>query len=213
MRSRCSAGRGRSTSPPRRRSTTRCGTASPGTAPGAGDGWTTVEAPLDLAGALRAQARVGARERDRPGVLVDCLTVWLGNLMHAGRDVDREAGRLLESPAAAEAPSPPRPRRQRGRARRGSGQPDGPRLPGPCRAAQPGARGAGGSGGAGDRGGSPSSSSRAEAGLGRAASRKRTRRPNRANPRPARTETGAGRGRPGPTQPRPERNPTMSHRR
>lgn len=71
-----------------------------------GDGWTTVEAPLDLAGALRAQARVGAPERDGPGVLVDCLTVWLGNLMHAGRDVDREAGRLLESPAAAEAPSP-----------------------------------------------------------------------------------------------------------
>ena len=68
-----------------------------------GDGWTTVEAPLDLAGALRAQARVGARERDRPGVLVDCLTVWLGNLMHAGRDVDREAGRLLESLAAPEA--------------------------------------------------------------------------------------------------------------
>ena len=68
-----------------------------------GDGWTTVEAPLDLAGALRAQARVGARERDGPGVLVDCLTVWLGNLMHAGRDVDREAGRLLESLAAPEA--------------------------------------------------------------------------------------------------------------
>ena len=70
-----------------------------------GAGWTTVEAPLDLAGALRARARPRARNGSG-GVLVDCLTVWLGNLMHAGRDVDREAGSLLESlaPAAPEAP-------------------------------------------------------------------------------------------------------------
>ena len=66
-----------------------------------GAGWTTVEAPLDLAAALRAQAP-GAS-----GVLVDCLTVWLGNLMHAGRDIDREAGSLLESLAAPPAPSVP----------------------------------------------------------------------------------------------------------
>ena len=67
-----------------------------------GDGWITVEAPLDLAGALRARTRDGSG-----GVLVDCLTVWLGNLMHAGRDVDREAGSLLESlaPAAPKAPA------------------------------------------------------------------------------------------------------------
>ena len=64
-----------------------------------GGGWTTVEAPLDLAGALRAHGRRGGA-----GVLVDCLTVWLGNLMHAERDVDREAGRLLESLAAPEVP-------------------------------------------------------------------------------------------------------------
>ena len=63
-----------------------------------GDGWITVEASLDLAGELRAQAR------NRSGVLVDCLTVWLGNVMHAGRDIDREAGSLLESLAAPEAP-------------------------------------------------------------------------------------------------------------
>ena len=64
-----------------------------------GGGWTTVEAPLDLAGALRAHGR-----GEGAGVLVDCLTVWLGNLMHAGRDVDREAGRLLESLAAPAVP-------------------------------------------------------------------------------------------------------------
>ena len=84
-----------------------------------GDRWTTVEAPLDLAGALRAHGWSPARGQEsdegggtlhahgrsgRPGVLVDCLTVWLGNLMHAGRDVDREAGRLLESLAAPGAP-------------------------------------------------------------------------------------------------------------
>ena len=70
-----------------------------------GGGWITVEAPLDLAGALCSARR--ARARNGPGgVLVDCLTVWLGNLVHAGRDVDREAGSLLESlaPVAPEAP-------------------------------------------------------------------------------------------------------------
>ena len=64
-----------------------------------GAGWTTVEAPLDLAAALRAHARGGA-----PGVLVDCLTVWLGNLVHAGSDIDRAARSLLESLAAPEVP-------------------------------------------------------------------------------------------------------------
>ena len=63
-----------------------------------GAGWTTVEAPLDLAAAVRAHAP-GAS-----GILVDCLTVWLGNLMHAGRDIDREAGSLLESLAVPQAP-------------------------------------------------------------------------------------------------------------
>ena len=62
------------------------------------DRWTTAEAPLDLAGTLRAHGR------NAPGVLVDCLTVWLGNLMHAGRDIDREVRALLESLAAIEAP-------------------------------------------------------------------------------------------------------------
>ena len=66
-----------------------------------GEGWTTVEAPLDLAAALRTHAP-GAS-----GVLVDCLTVWLGNLMHAGRDIDREARSLLESLAVT--PVPPVP--------------------------------------------------------------------------------------------------------
>ncbi len=43
-----------------------------------GAGWQTVEAPLDLAAALDA-VPAGAP------VLVDCLTLWLSNLMLAGR--------------------------------------------------------------------------------------------------------------------------------
>src|SRR5271168_4573084 len=49
-----------------------------------GEGWATREEPLELAAALRAAARA---ERI---VLVDCLTLWLSNLMLAGRDPARE---------------------------------------------------------------------------------------------------------------------------
>lgn len=49
---------------------------------GRGDGWLTVEAPLDLAGAIDAHA--GAERV----VLVDCLTLWLSNRMLAGGDVE-----------------------------------------------------------------------------------------------------------------------------
>jgi adenosylcobinamide kinase/adenosylcobinamide-phosphate guanylyltransferase len=49
--------------------------------------WQTVEAPRDLAGALTA-APAGA------AVLVDCLTLWLTNVMLTGADVDAEIARL-----------------------------------------------------------------------------------------------------------------------
>jgi adenosylcobinamide kinase/adenosylcobinamide-phosphate guanylyltransferase len=48
-----------------------------------GSGYVTVEEPLDVAGALR-----GLRGKADVAV-VDCLTVWLGNLMHH-RGADRE---------------------------------------------------------------------------------------------------------------------------
>jgi adenosyl cobinamide kinase/adenosyl cobinamide phosphate guanylyltransferase len=44
-----------------------------------GPGWRTEEAPLDLASAL-------ARAAEQP-VLVDCLTLWITNLMLRGQDV------------------------------------------------------------------------------------------------------------------------------
>lgn len=53
-----------------------------------GTGWSTLEEPLDLVEALAA-----ARAPDR-AVLVDCLTLWLANLMHAGRDAAAETERL-----------------------------------------------------------------------------------------------------------------------
>ena len=62
-----------------------------------GGHWTTVEAPLELDAAIAANALSG-----RP-VLVDCLTLWLSNLMHAGVDVDAATDdlvRVLEGCAA-----------------------------------------------------------------------------------------------------------------
>jgi len=51
--------------------------------------WTTVEVPLDLVGALERETGP-----DR-AVLVDCLTLWLSNLMGAGRDVASECAGLI----------------------------------------------------------------------------------------------------------------------
>jgi adenosyl cobinamide kinase/adenosyl cobinamide phosphate guanylyltransferase len=44
-----------------------------------GEGWHTIETPIDLADTLN-------REAARP-VLVDCLTLWLTNLMLGGNDI------------------------------------------------------------------------------------------------------------------------------
>jgi adenosyl cobinamide kinase/adenosyl cobinamide phosphate guanylyltransferase len=54
-----------------------------------GEGWLTVEAPVDLAGALLL-------EPARPA-LVDCLTLWLTNLMLGGHDI---AGAVASSEGA-----------------------------------------------------------------------------------------------------------------
>jgi adenosylcobinamide kinase / adenosylcobinamide-phosphate guanylyltransferase len=53
-----------------------------------GSAWTTLEEPLALLPVLRAEARPG-----RP-ILVDCLTLWLANLLLAGRDVESEISSL-----------------------------------------------------------------------------------------------------------------------
>jgi adenosylcobinamide kinase/adenosylcobinamide-phosphate guanylyltransferase len=53
-----------------------------------GDGWTTVEEPLALVDVLTREATHGR------AVLVDCLTLWLSNLMLRKRDPEIEARRL-----------------------------------------------------------------------------------------------------------------------
>jgi adenosylcobinamide kinase/adenosylcobinamide-phosphate guanylyltransferase len=62
-----------------------------------GPHWHTVEEPIELAATL-------LRHRDRP-VLVDCLTLWLGNLMAAERDVEAEGEALLRALAELEGPA------------------------------------------------------------------------------------------------------------
>ncbi|MER8380774.1 bifunctional adenosylcobinamide kinase/adenosylcobinamide-phosphate guanylyltransferase [Mesorhizobium sp. M1399] len=52
-------------------------------------GWTTIEAPLDLAGAIEALP-------DGQPVLIDCLTLWLTNHMLAEHDVEAECRRLAD---------------------------------------------------------------------------------------------------------------------
>jgi adenosylcobinamide kinase/adenosylcobinamide-phosphate guanylyltransferase len=59
--------------------------------------WQTLEAPLDLCGAL-------ARVPEGAPVLIDCLTLWLSNQMLAGNDPGIESARLVESLAACRAP-------------------------------------------------------------------------------------------------------------
>jgi adenosylcobinamide kinase/adenosylcobinamide-phosphate guanylyltransferase len=63
-----------------------------------GEGWTTREEPLELARALREEAR-----EDRVA-LVDCVTLWLSNLMFAGRALDREIRELVETIGALAGP-------------------------------------------------------------------------------------------------------------
>ncbi|HEX6441471.1 MAG TPA: bifunctional adenosylcobinamide kinase/adenosylcobinamide-phosphate guanylyltransferase, partial [Stellaceae bacterium] len=77
---------------------TYCATAEPGDSEMAariaahrarrGAFWRTVEAPLELAATIAAEAAP-----DRP-VLVDCLTLWLSNVMLAERPVDAEIAAL-----------------------------------------------------------------------------------------------------------------------
>ena len=60
-----------------------------------GEGWETREVPLYLIESLAA----GGSDL----VLIDCITVWIGNLMHYGRDVKTEVARLCEALAQAKA--------------------------------------------------------------------------------------------------------------
>ncbi len=61
-----------------------------------GTGWTTLETPRDLVGALAAHATTP--------MLVDCLTLWLSNALLASADVDAEIECLEAALAQAAGP-------------------------------------------------------------------------------------------------------------
>lgn len=63
-----------------------------------GSGWTTIEEPVELVNRLLEEAD-GARP-----ILIDCLTLWLSNLMGAGNDIGFEIERLLAVLPKLEAP-------------------------------------------------------------------------------------------------------------
>ena len=59
----------------------------------AGDGWQTIESTLDPAAALPREGLV----------LLDCVTVWLGNLMHHGHDLREAVSKLCAALSACPA--------------------------------------------------------------------------------------------------------------
>ncbi|SFO23165.1 adenosylcobinamide kinase /adenosylcobinamide-phosphate guanylyltransferase [Mesorhizobium sp. NFR06] len=54
-----------------------------------GEGWVTIDAPLDLVGAVQALP-------DHQPVLIDCLTLWLTNQILAEHDVEAECRQLAD---------------------------------------------------------------------------------------------------------------------
>jgi len=62
-----------------------------------GDEWTTLEIPLAIADAIAAPAHQDAV------ILVDCLTLWLSNLMHYGWNITETTERLAHSLKQTEA--------------------------------------------------------------------------------------------------------------
>ncbi len=60
-----------------------------------GGGWDTREEPLEIAAIVRAETRPTA---------VDCHTLWLTNVMLAGRNVEADMARLLDAVERAQGP-------------------------------------------------------------------------------------------------------------
>jgi adenosylcobinamide kinase/adenosylcobinamide-phosphate guanylyltransferase len=56
-----------------------------------GTGWRTLEEPLELAAALRAEAREGL------AIVVDCVTLWLSNVLLADLDPAEKIADLMET--------------------------------------------------------------------------------------------------------------------
>jgi adenosylcobinamide kinase/adenosylcobinamide-phosphate guanylyltransferase len=63
-----------------------------------GDGWRTFEEPLDIAAVIARESRVDT------AILVECLTLWLSNLMGANHDIDGATDRLIAALEEAAGP-------------------------------------------------------------------------------------------------------------
>ena len=63
-----------------------------------GPRWVTVEAPVELAAAIRAESREGRV------LLIDCLTLWTTNLLLAERDIPAATEELITAIADAAGP-------------------------------------------------------------------------------------------------------------
>ena len=61
-----------------------------------GEAWRTVEAPLELVSAIRDLSSSDV-------AVVDCLTLWLSNLMAADRDIEAARHELVEAVSACRA--------------------------------------------------------------------------------------------------------------
>jgi len=61
--------------------------------------WRVIEEPLDLARTLRRQTS------EQNILLIDCLTLWLSNVLHAGRDPEEETASLLEAMGEMKGPT------------------------------------------------------------------------------------------------------------
>ncbi len=60
--------------------------------------WTTIEAPVDLPGAIAQAGRLA------DAALVDCLTLWLSNLLLAGQDIPAASAALEQAVRACAVP-------------------------------------------------------------------------------------------------------------
>lgn len=63
-----------------------------------GDGWITIEEPRDLAGLIARETAPGRV------LLVDCLTIWLTNILLADADIEQETDALVAVLKDAEGP-------------------------------------------------------------------------------------------------------------
>ncbi|HEX7005854.1 MAG TPA: bifunctional adenosylcobinamide kinase/adenosylcobinamide-phosphate guanylyltransferase [Alphaproteobacteria bacterium] len=68
-----------------------------------GDRWDTIEEPIYLSGALVAHSGHSGTGPGRP-ILVDCLTLWLSNLLLAGHDIAHEREQLAATIACLDGP-------------------------------------------------------------------------------------------------------------